>query len=120
MNKPAKTAPAPAIDGLVLQFLVETEKKAAFVGDLVLASRKRRAGEALEVEAAIGKLEAAGRVLVRNHVCGDPHLDSADLRIAGLIDSSGNEDGRARAVAAIEETWSQWLAEFLSNHRCGE
>jgi hypothetical protein len=70
------------------------------------------------------ELENAGRVLVREQFCGDPHLEGADLRIVALIKSpaepgDAGHDALASALADIDWVWQRWLTEYLSNHRCG-
>jgi hypothetical protein len=104
---------------LVLDLLTADRRKSLFVGDLVTASRRRGAGSATEIEGALSHLEQVGRVLIRNHSSGDPHLADADLRVVGLVDETGSLDGKAQAIASIQATWTEWLAEFVSNHRCG-
>jgi len=72
------------------------------------------------LERGLEELENAGRVLVREQFCGDPHLEGADLRIVALIKGGdADNDALASAVADIDSVWQRWLTEYLSNHRCG-
>jgi hypothetical protein len=90
---------------------------ALFVSDL----RRRfsaSANVADQLDAALSRLESAGSVLVRDHYCGDPHLEGEDLRVAGLVEQVDGEDPLDRCVRAIEAVWTDWLAEYLANHRC--
>jgi hypothetical protein len=57
--------------------------------------------------------------MVRDHFCADPHLAGVDLRVAALVQSSAGADAQMSAICAIDEAWDKWLAEYLSNHRCG-
>jgi hypothetical protein len=104
---------------LVAELLAHQERRSLFVGDVVDALRRRNSLTPPEVEHAIRALAERGKVLVRDHVSGDPHLDDADLRVVGLLNDVRQGDATAEAVAAVEATWMEWLAEFLSNHRCG-
>lgn len=91
-----------------------TDEGACFVQDLLRSRRFAAQG----VEAAIESLEGEGRVLVRPHSSGDPHLDGVDLRIVALVQKQDDSDGIAAAIGAIETRWQEWLGEFLANHRC--
>jgi len=67
-----------------------------------------------ELEPAVADLEEAHSVLVARFTAPDPHLEGVDLRIVALVPESG--DGAA--VEASTTLWSDWLRQFLANHRC--
>ena len=89
------------------------QRGALFVSDL-----GRSLPDAGDRERALAALESEGAILVRDHAPPDPHLEGEDLRVAGLVESVGGADRVASCVAAIEATWSAWLASFLAEHRC--
>jgi hypothetical protein len=57
--------------------------------------------------------------MVRDHYCADPHLEGVDLRVVALVEPSAGEDAQWRSIRAIEDTWNEWLATYLAQHRCG-
>ena len=103
----------------IVAALRECSERAAFLSE-VGAALGDVGTEADDFETALAHLEASGRVLVRQHSCGDPHLVGTDFRIVGLIESPAPDGGDALAVtvATIESVWHRWVADFLSNHRC--
>jgi DNA-binding Lrp family transcriptional regulator len=109
----------------IVELLERGPRRARFVTEL--ASRLRRADVTPELlRRRLDELEAAGRVVVREPPCPDPHLAGADLRIVALVGAraadgpgAAGDDPLAAAVGAIEAVWSGWLADYLANHRCG-
>jgi hypothetical protein len=98
----------------VLEYLASND--ACFVQDVVRSRRLQSL--APRIEEALLELERDGRVLIRPHSAGDPHLDGADLRIVALVRPRAGDDALAQAIGAIETAWDGWLAEYLANHRC--
>ena len=92
-------------------------ERALFVPELRASLKVMPENEA-GFERALSELEAAGTVLVRLHICSDPHLDGADLRVAALLDGRGSGDAEAGAIEAIELVWERWIGEYLATHRC--
>ena len=92
------------------------KSKACFVQDAARSPRLRP--HAAAVEDALSELERQGRVLIRPHSAGDPHLEGADLRIVALVQPGDGGDALGRAIEAINKTWDEWLADYLANHRC--
>jgi hypothetical protein len=98
----------------------------------ILGARRGRASFVQEIRAALGRpltndadferalqeLETSGSIIVRQHFCGDPHLDGADLRVAALLERDSPEDTQASAIAAIETAWQRWIGDYLASHRC--
>lgn len=74
--------------------------------------------EGADLERALGELEADGAVIVRDHPCADPHLAGTDLRIVALVEADSGGDAQRQAIEAIDQTWQQWLGEYLASHRC--
>jgi hypothetical protein len=102
----------------VTDFLRRRNSRARFMTELY-ASLRRSEIAAEEVDRAIGELESAGLVIIRDHFCADPHLSGVDLRIVALVESIGGEDPHLSAIRVIDEVWNKWLNEYLANHRCG-
>jgi hypothetical protein len=102
------------MEGTVLDYLAS--HGASFVQDVLLARSVGLPPD--EGEVLLARLERDGRVLVRPHVAGDPHLEGADLRIVALVQRDAEDDSLASAVRAIATAWDVWLAEYLANHRC--
>lgn len=106
-----------------MQILDRTPRKARFVSEV--ARQLQSAQVSTDgLEQGLEDLENAGRVLVREQFCGDPHLEGADLRIVALIKAPSEQgnaagDALALAVADIDSVWQRWLTEYLSDHRCG-
>jgi hypothetical protein len=98
----------------LLEVLGRTRNRARFVPEL---ARLVPASPG-ELEQALSELETAGRVLVREQYCPDPHLEGLDLRIVALVDRGRAKDGVAAANDSIESTWQRWVGEYLANHRC--
>jgi hypothetical protein len=73
-----------------------------------------------EIEEALARLEAQGKLLVREHYCADPHLEGVDLRIAGVLlpDETEVGDPISACVREIEATWQEWITGYLAEHRC--
>lgn len=67
-----------------------------------------------ELEPALAELQAANSVLVSSYPAPDPHLEGLDLRIVALVP----EAGEGTAVENSATVWSDWLRQFLANHRC--
>lgn len=91
---------------------------AVFVTELLAGLPSNTAKEPLDLERALNALERDGLVVIRDHYCGDPHLEGEDLRVVGLIEPVENQDSISRCVQVIESTWSEWLAAYLADHRC--
>lgn len=102
----------------VIDALRSRSKKARFMTE-VFASLQRRNVGSDEVERALTELEAEGVVMIRNHYCADPHLAGVDLRIVAIVDGSADENPQLSAIHEIDNAWDKWLADYLSNHRCG-
>ena len=102
----------------VTELLRSRSKKARFVTE-VSASLQRSNVSVEEVERALAELEAEGAVMIRDHYCADPHLASTDLRIVAVVNSSAGADSQLDAIREIDSAWDKWLADYLSNHRCG-
>ncbi len=92
----------------VLSTLQRNRPAALFVSELAAKVRSP------ELESAIGDLAAARSVMVSSYPPPDPHLESLDLRIVALVSDSDE----ASAVEASTTVWSDWLRQFLANHRC--
>lgn len=102
----------------ITDWLRRGKSKARFVTELRAALRRSAIAEQ-ELERALAQLEAEGAVMVREHFCADPHLAGVDLRVVALVEGAEGEDPQLSAIRAIDETWNQWLNEYLANHRCG-
>jgi hypothetical protein len=101
----------------IMELLGNRSKKAHFMTEVVAALRRRNIGiEA--IERAVGRLEAQGVLMMRDHFCADPHLAGVDLRIVALVDSRGGGDAQLSAIREIDQAWDKWLASYLVNHRC--
>jgi len=106
-----------------VQILDRSARKARFVSEVALQLQTAHVSND-RLDQGLEELENAGRVLVREQFCGDPHLEGADLRIVALIKAPSEHgevggDPLASAVADIDSVWQRWLTEYLSNHRCG-
>src|SRR5215210_5830852 len=107
----------------IVEVLSRGPRKARFVTEV--ASQLARARISIDLlEPELDELERSGRAVVREQYCGDPHLVGTDLRIVALVEpraeqTGGAQDPVASAIAAIDATWDRWLADYLSNHRCG-
>lgn len=108
----------PGPEATILKYLSGQPRKARFVTELEFALGKMGLQRS-DLEALLGELEDRGALLVRDHYCADPHLEGADLRIVGVIETTSEVDGTDRAVRDIEAVWEEWLAAYLSEHRCG-
>jgi hypothetical protein len=93
-------------------------KKARFMTEVYAAMRRLGAG-AEETDRALADLENEGSVMIRDHFCADPHLAGVDLRIVTIVDSRAGENPQLSAIHEIDNAWDKWLADYLSNHRCG-
>ena len=72
------------------------------------------------VERALSDLQNSGRIIIREGYCADPHLESVDLRVVGLIaPAEDGSDAQSRAIVAIDGVWTAWLGDYLGSHRCG-
>lgn len=111
----------------IVRELGKNAAKAAFVGELRPLAPSGTDGDNA-FERSLDALDAEGRILVRTHSCGDPHMAKVDLRIASLI-GSGDAPGAGRdalpesdpihlAVRRDQALWDEWITEFLRNHRC--
>jgi len=115
--------PARDVESAIVEILERAPRRARFVTELAQQLQRANLGAA-SLESELGKLEASGRVLVREQFCADPHLEDTDLRIVALVWTAPGgatpvDDPQARAVGDIEAVWDRWLADYLSNHRCG-
>jgi hypothetical protein len=112
------TADDEVKDAIVRQ-LTTNAAKAAFVAELRLPGTPGADREAA-LERSLEALEHDGRVLVRAHSSGDPHMKLFDLRIATLIEAadSADTDPINEAVKRDQSLWAEWITEFLRNHRC--
>jgi hypothetical protein len=97
------------VDARIVELLGRRMPHARFVPELARPLGVNPA----DLEEPLRTLEDAGRVLVREQFCPDPHLEGSDLRIVALMDGPPED-----AIAAIDQTWQRWLGEYLSNHRC--
>jgi hypothetical protein len=106
------------VRAVILRTLESRGRKARFVTELAaVLARSALSEEALEP--VLGELAAAGAIMLRDHFCADPHLAGVDLRVAALIERDAGPDAQLTAIRAIDDAWDKWLAEYLSNHRCG-
>jgi hypothetical protein len=92
----------------VLSTLQRNHPPALFVSELAAKVRSP------ELEPALAELQAANSVLVSSYPAPDPHLEGLDLRIVALVP----EAGEISAVESSATVWSDWLRQFLANHRC--
>ncbi len=102
----------------IIELLRGRSRKARFLTE-VSASLQRSNVNARELERALTELEAEGAVMIRNHFCADPHLAGVDLRIVAIVESVEGTDPQLSAIREIDNAWDKWLADYLSNHRCG-
>jgi hypothetical protein len=102
----------------ITDLLRSRAKKARFMTEVYAAMRRLKAG-AEETDRALAELENEGTTMMRDHFCADPHLAGVDLRIVAIVDSSAGENPQLSAIHEIDNAWDKWLAEYLSNHRCG-
>jgi hypothetical protein len=102
----------------IVDLLSQRAKQSRFMTEIVAGLRRLRVSKD-EIERALGELEAAGVIVLRDHYCADPHLAEVDLRVAALLDRSTGAEAHAAALHEIDLTWNKWLGEYLANHRCG-
>ena len=102
----------------VIDTLHNRVKKARFITELA-ATLGRMNIEKDRMEQALTELENEGVVMIRDHFCADPHLIGVDLRVVALVESAEGADAQMRAIRDIDSAWDKWLADYLSNHRCG-
>jgi hypothetical protein len=102
----------------IVELLSQRAKQARFMTEIVAGLRRLRVSKD-EIERALGELEAAGVIVLRDHYCADPHLAEVDLRVAALLDRSAGAEAHAEALRRIDLAWNKWLGEYLANHRCG-
>ena len=69
------------------------------------------------MEQALTELENEG--VDPRSFCADPHLIGVDLRVVALVESVEGADAQMSAIREIDSAWDKWLADYLSNHRCG-
>ena len=103
----------------VLELLRKRKRQALFVHELCATLRQAHGASISDIERALAELEADGAVVVRDHYCADPHLEGVDLRVVALVEPSAGEDALLQSIRASEDTWNDWLAMYLANHRCG-
>jgi hypothetical protein len=101
-----------------MDLLRSRSQKARFMTEVYAALRRAKIS-AEETDRAVGVLEAEGIVMIRDHFCADPHLAGVDLRIVAPVESVGGADPQLSAIREIDSAWDKWLADYLSNHRCG-
>lgn len=106
---------------LIIDRLSRRAPRAQLVADLVLAGRRSGALTTSDITDAIAALRDSGEIVVVEHQVDDPHLQGAILDVAALVE--GDDDPIAQSAAyeaerAAETVWSQWLAQYLSAHRC--
>ena len=118
MNEQSNESPSK-VRTAVIDVLRSRAQKARFITELA-ASLARAAIGKEELERMLAELEAEGAVMIRDHFCADPHLAGVDLRVVALVgENAGGADAQSRAIHEIDSAWDKWLAEYLSNHRCG-
>ena len=118
MNADENSAPQKSARDAIVALLRRNGGKARFVADLnsaLVASQ----GAGAVINDALAGLERDGAVIVREHFCADPHLAGSDLRVVAIVEGGGGEDPQLSAIRRIDETWNEWLTEYLANHRCG-
>ncbi|HEX6512711.1 MAG TPA: hypothetical protein VF157_10455 [Chloroflexota bacterium] len=96
------------IEEQVLSALERSHPPALFISELAAKVRSP------ELEPALAGLEANRSVLVSRFPAPDPHLEDLDLRIVALVPPAGESS----ALEASATLWSDWLRQFLANHRC--
>jgi hypothetical protein len=102
----------------IIQLLRRGKSKARFMTELYAALRRSKVMPE-QADNAVARLESEGSVMIRDHFCADPHLAGVDLRVIAVVEQAEGEDAQLSAIRAIDETWNQWLNEYLANHRCG-
>ena len=102
----------------LIDLLRSRSKKARFMTEVYAAMRRLGAG-AEETDRALAELESEGTVMMRDHFCADPHLAGVDLRVVAIVDAGAGENPQLSAIREIDNAWDKWLADYLSNHRCG-
>jgi hypothetical protein len=102
----------------LIECIRKRQRKALFVTELAASLRKANVASDGEIELTLSELEADGAVVVRDHYCADPHLEGVDLRVVALVEPDAAETAQLRAIHALEDTWNDWLAMYLANHRC--
>jgi len=117
MNEQSNVGPSGAKKAVV-DALRHRAKKARFITELAAALARSHI-DAEQMEQALSELQAEGVVMIRDHFCADPHLEGVDLRIVTLAESADGADPQISAVREIDNAWDKWLADYLSNHRCG-
>lgn len=114
----ATDAQAREIGQAIVDLLSGRNKKARFTTELYAALQRRQIGKP-EADQALAELERAGEIMIRDHFCADPHLAGVDLRVVARVEKHADRDPQFAAIQAIDEVWTKWLGEYLSNHRCG-
>jgi len=117
MNEQANRSLSSAKNAVVA-ILNGRGKKARFATELLAGLRQSNIGKA-EMDQALGELEAEGAVVLRKHVCADPHLAEVDLRVVALLEPALGDQAHVAALREIDLAWNKWLGEYLANHRCG-
>jgi predicted transcriptional regulator len=102
----------------IIAILRGRAKKARFITELAAALARSHIGVE-QMEQALSELQDEGVVMMRDHFCADPHLEGVDLRIVTLAESADGADPQISAIREIDNAWDKWLADYLSNHRCG-
>src|SRR5258706_6695901 len=115
MNEQANVRP-DHVKRAVVEMLGRGAKRARFMTEIVAGLRRLRVGKD-ELERALGELEAAGTIVLRDNYCADPHLAEVDLRVAALLDQSAGADAHASGLHEIDLAWNKWLGAYLPNHR---
>jgi hypothetical protein len=117
MNESAEVS-RDRVKQTIVELLSQRAMQARFMTEIIAALRRLRVSKD-EIEQALGELEAAGVIVLRDHYCADPHLAKVDLRVAALLDRSAGAEAHAASLQRIDLAWNQWLGEYLANHRCG-
>jgi hypothetical protein len=121
MNHPTSDHPAPGLEvEQVVEAITQGGTHARFVTEIARdLARDGVTAPKPALEAALSRLEAEGRLLVREFYCADPHLEGIDLRIAGaVLAAEGNGDPISLCVDEIEAAWQEWITAYLAEHRC--
>jgi hypothetical protein len=114
----ARTVPSDGAAQQVISEALTARGPACFVPAVLAATRASGLTDE-DASAALEEMSASGRVLIQDNFCADPHLDGVDLRVVSLVADPEDPGAQTRAREEMERTWSRWLGEFLSNHRCG-
>ena len=119
-DRKPRSQPTVAVEERVLAALVGGDRPARFITEILrVVEREADAPGRRQIEQAVSLLEDRGVLLVRDHYCGDPHLEGIDLRIAGaVLPQADGEDAQSACVRAIEAAWTEWLTAYLAEHRC--